>query len=332
MAGPRAVARVLERVTATAREHEMFLPGDDVLVAVSGGPDSLCLLHSLHRLRRLLRIRLQVFHYDHRLRRDSGADARYVRRIAGRLGLAFHLVEADDTPPKGESVEAWARGVRLRAQHAVALDLGTRRIAEGHTVDDQAETLLLALIRGGGLPSMTGIRPALGYEVQPLLDVSRDEVEAFCRALRLRPRTDPTNRNTRFQRNAVRLRVLPAIERAVGRDVRPTLARTATLLRADEEELRRQASEATAEIVEESADGIEIEATALTTLSPALAGRVVRQAMLTAGVVPTEEAIEGVVDLAEGRPGRRRDLPDGLKARRERRYVLLSRSSHGGEP
>ena len=103
-------------------------------------------------------------------------------------------------------------------------------------------------------------------------------------------------------------------------------------LRADEEELRRQASAATDEIVEESADGIEIEATALTTLSPALAGRVVRQAMLTAGVVPTEEAIEGVVDLAEGRPGRRRDLPDGLKARRERRYVLLSRSSHGGQP
>jgi tRNA(Ile)-lysidine synthase len=332
MAGPPAVARVLERVTATAREHAMFLPGDDVLVAVSGGPDSLCLLHSLHRLRRLLRIRLQVFHYDHRLRRDSAADAAYVRRIADRLGLAFHLVVADSKPPRGESIEAWARGVRLRAQHAVALDLGTRRIAEGHTVDDQAETLLLALIRGGGLPSMTGIRPTLGYEVQPLLDVTRDEVESFCRALRLRPRMDPTNRDTRFQRNAVRLRVLPAIERAVGRDVRPTLARTATLLRADEEELRRQASAATDEIVEESADGIEIEATALTTLSPALAGRVVRQAMLTAGVVPTEEAIEGVVDLAEGRPGRRRDLPDGLKARRERRYVLLSRSSHGGEP
>ncbi len=332
MAGPLAVARVLERVTATAREHEMFLPGDEVLVAVSGGPDSLCLLHSLHRLRRLLRIRLQVFHYDHRLRRDSAADATYVRRIADRLGVAFHLVVADSSPPKGESIEAWARAVRLRAQHAVALDLGARRIAEGHTVDDQAETVLLALIRGGGLPSMTGIRPTLGYEVQPLLDVTRQEVESFCRALRLRPRMDPTNKNTRFQRNAVRLRVLPAIERAVGRDVRPTLARTATLLRADEEELRRQASAATEEIVEESADGIEIEATALTTLSPALAGRVVRQAMLTAGVVPTEEAIEGVVDLAEGRPGRRRDLPDGLKARRERRYVLLSRSSHGGEP
>jgi tRNA(Ile)-lysidine synthase len=329
MSRPPSVARVLERVTATVRAHEMFVPGDVVLVAVSGGPDSACLLASLHALRRLFRIRLEVFHYDHALRRGSDADATYVRRLAGRLGLAFHLVVADARPRAGESVEAWARGVRLRAQHAVALDVGARRIAEGHTVDDQAETVLLALIRGGGLSSLTGIRPVLGSEVQPMLDVTRAEVEAFCRASRMRPRIDPTNRTTRFLRNAVRIRALPAIERAVGRDVKPVIARTAAVLRADDDELRRRASEAAAELVGDAPSGIEIDATGLATLAPSIAGRVVRGAMISTGVAPTEDAIEAVLDLASGRPGRRRDLPDGLKAHRDRGYVLLSRTPPG---
>lgn len=332
MAGPPAVARVLERMTATAREHEMFLPGDRVLVTVSGGPDSTCLLYGLHRLRRLFRIHLHAFHYDHALRRDSPKDAEYARRQADRLGIEFHHVVADAKPARGESVEAWARGVRRRAQHAVALDIGARRIAEGHTLDDQAETVLLGVIHGGGLPALAGIRPTLGAEVQPLLDVARSETEAFCRALRLRPHLDPSNRDPRHLRNAVRLRVLPSMERALGREVRTTMARTARLLLADEEELRRRSSEAAAELVEESPGGIEIAATGLATLSPAIAGRVARQAILSAGVRPTAESIDAVIDLAVGRSGRRRDLPDGLKARRERGYVLLSRTSLGGGP
>jgi tRNA(Ile)-lysidine synthase len=326
MSRPPAVARVLERVTATTRENDMFLPGDVVVVAVSGGPDSTCLLAALHALRRLFRIRLEVFHYDHALRRDSAADAAYVRRLAVRLGVPFHLVVADTRPARGESVEAWARGVRLRAQHAVALDVGARRIAEGHTVDDQAETVLLALIRGGGLPSLTGIRPVVGSEVQPILDVTRREVEAFCRAAHMRPHIDPTNAQTRFLRNAVRIRALPAIERAVGRDVKPVIARTAAVLRADDDELRRRAREATDELVADAPAGVEIDATGLATLAPSIAGRVVRGAMISSGVAPTEDAIEAVLDLACGRPGRRRDLPQGLKARRARGYVLLSRT------
>ena len=92
---PPAVARVLERVTKTAREHEMFAPGDLVLVSCSGGPDSVCLLYSLWHLRRLFKIRLAVFHFDHKLRPDSAKDAAYVRRLAERLKLPFHLRTAD---------------------------------------------------------------------------------------------------------------------------------------------------------------------------------------------------------------------------------------------
>ena len=114
MAGrPAAVARVLERVTATAREHDMFVPGLTVLVSVSGGPDSTCLLHSLTMLRRLFRIRVEVFHLDHRLRPDSADDARYVRRQAARLRVPVHVRQADGRPRPGQSVEHWAREARL---------------------------------------------------------------------------------------------------------------------------------------------------------------------------------------------------------------------------
>ena len=124
MRRPPAVARVLERVTRTAREHEMFAKGDTVLVSVSGGPDSVCLLYSLWHLRRLFAIRLEVFHFDHRLRADSAKDAEYVGRLADRLKLPFHLRSTDDGPRKGESVEAWATVERTNAANEVRTAVG----------------------------------------------------------------------------------------------------------------------------------------------------------------------------------------------------------------
>src|SRR5437867_1252186 len=153
---PPAVARVLERVTATAREHDMFDPGDRVLVAVSGGPDSTCLLYSLHMLRRLFKIELEVFHFDHRLRLDSAKDAAYVKRMAAKLELPFNLRVAEGKPKKGESVEAWAHLERFKAALRAQPEIGARRLALGHTVDDQAETVLIAVMRGGGLEAVSG--------------------------------------------------------------------------------------------------------------------------------------------------------------------------------
>jgi tRNA(Ile)-lysidine synthase len=216
-----------------------------------------------------------------------------------------------------------------RIRHAAELcrETGAERIAEGHTLDDQAETVLIALIRGGGLEALSAIEPVLGREVQPLIDATRSEVEAFCRALHLRPRRDPTNLDTRLLRNAVRLEVIPAIERAVGRDVRATLARTSGVLRRDERELRLQASAAGEALVEDGPSGLDIDANGLLGQPIAIAGRVVRTAIYRMGVVPTEEAISSILDLAAGRSGRRRDLPDGLKVVRNKEYLSLSRPS-----
>ncbi len=330
MSRPPAVARVLARVVATVRAHEMLLPGETVLVAVSGGPDSLCLLHALVDLRRLLKLDLCVFHFDHRLRPGSHLDAAYVRRVADRLGLPFQLREAETAAEPGESVEDWARRARYAALGLAMREAGASKGAIGHTRDDQAETVLIALVRGGGLEAVAGIEPVQGPFVRPLIDVERREVQAFVRAKRLRPRDDPTNRDTRLLRNAIRLEVVPALERATGRDVVPTLARTAAILRRDADELRRRATEAIVELVEDEEDGVRVPAVALRSLPVAIGSRVARAAIYRCGVAPSQEDVEAALDLAGGRPGRRRDLTGGLKASRDKEYVSFSRSSPEG--
>jgi tRNA(Ile)-lysidine synthase len=325
---PSAVARVLERVVQTARRYEMFEPGSRVVVAVSGGQDSVCLLHALVRLRRLFRLDVACFHFDHRLRPDSGGDAAYVRAQARRLGVPFVLREATSAPGPGESVEAWARTARYGALRAVLEELGGGVAAVGHTLDDQAETVLLALLRGGGLEALAGMSPVSRPIVRPLLEVSREETGAFCRALGLRPRLDPMNLDPSYLRVALRLRVLPFLERATGRGVRASLARTAALLRQDAELLDRLAREAEPQAVEEAgADRVLFRARALAGLAPSLGGRVVRRAVLRLGVVPEAAHVEAVLRLAAGPPGRRILLPGGLIAHRWKDYVRVSRPS-----
>jgi tRNA(Ile)-lysidine synthase len=303
----------------------MFAPRSTVLVAVSGGADSTCLLHAMVRARRLLRIRrLIAFHFDHRLRADSGRDAAYARGQADRLGLAFIVRRATSAPEPGASVEAWARVARYKAMAEVREEVGAATAATGHTVDDQAETVLLALVRGGGLESLAGIRPVRDGVVRPLLDVTRGQTAAFCRSLGLRPRRDPHNEDPSYLRVAIRERALPALERAVEREVTVTFARTAALVRQDGELLTEMTERAAATVVSSGPDAVRIDAAGLLALPPPIAGRVVRTALLEAGIVPELPHIEAVAALASGRPGRRVALPGRLVARREREYVSLS--------
>jgi tRNA(Ile)-lysidine synthase len=328
---PPAVARVLQQVASMARRHSMFEPASSAVVAVSGGPDSLCLLHSLVRLKRLLRIEPVCFHFDHRLRPGSDADARYVRSQAQRLGIPCLLREADSKPGKGESVEAWARAVRYEALTAVVEELGGTA-AVGHTADDQAETVLLALLRGGGLEAIAGMSPVSRPIVRPLLETTREETEAFCRALRLRPRQDPMNEDPSYMRVALRRRVIPTLEQSLGRNVRETLARTADLLRLDAEFLDQLATVAFPTVAETDGQDSLVRTGPLAMLPPSLAGRVVRRVLLEQGILPEASHVEAVVELGGARPGTAISLPGSLKAKRERGYVRVSRPSPGPRP
>ncbi len=186
-----------------------------MLVACSGGPDSLALLSVLAELAKSFRLELAVAHLDHGLRGARGAaDARFVARHAARLGLAAKVERMDARAWMKEHGIPGEAGLR-RMRHAflarAARELACGAIALGHTADDQAETVLLRLVRGTGLAGLAAMRARRGRVVRPLLDASRAEILAHLEDRKLRPRLDETNADPGFRRNVVRADILPRL-------------------------------------------------------------------------------------------------------------------------
>lgn len=218
--------------------HAIFEPGP-VVVACSGGADSIALLGILHNLSRELGLVLHVAHFDHRMRATSERDARLVQRVATSLGLPARI----GTAARILRSEADAREARYRFLRAVAREVGARVIAVGHTQDDQAETVLLHLVRGSGITGLAAMRPRRDDVARPLLCLTRAETETYAREMRVRVARDPSNRDPRYARNLVRLRVLPLLE-GINPKAREALARTADSAAALSDALRRWADDA----------------------------------------------------------------------------------------
>jgi len=213
---------IVSAVRAYARQHDIFRPGP-LIVAVSGGTDSVALALILAELRDEFGLVLHVAHFDHRTRaRAAAQDAAFVASLADRIGAPIRVGRADRTPKNEEQ----AREARYTFLRRAAMQVGAGAIATGHTRDDQAETVLLHLTRGAGLAGVAAMRPLRDGIARPLLAIGRTETAAICRAAKIKPREDPTNRSLKFSRNRVRLRVLPELER-INPQVRAALARFA---------------------------------------------------------------------------------------------------------
>jgi tRNA(Ile)-lysidine synthase len=224
---------LIRKVTDTIVEHDLLRPGDHVLVAVSGGADSVALLAALDTLRETWSLRLTVWHLDHGLRGvESARDRGFVEDLAGRLGHAITVEHATIRP--GHNLEARARDVRYQMLERAARAAGCRRIAVAHTQTDQAETVALRLLRGAGARGLSAMAPRRGAIIRPLLACSREDVLRFLHARGLSWVEDTSNRDERFTRNRVRRRLLPALAAFGGPRLPEMLARTAALLREDE--------------------------------------------------------------------------------------------------
>ncbi len=224
---------------AAIHRYGMFPPGARIGAAVSGGADSVCLLHLLVELAPRFDLRLTVLHLDHMLRgEESRADARFVADLAGRLGLPVRLEQTDVARLAGESgdnLEQAARHAR-RQFFRRFLDAGDLdRVALGHTRSDPAETVLFRFLRGAGTAGLAGIRPvtADGF-VRPLLDIDRAEVERYLRERAIPWREDSSNQTLEFARNRIRHDLLPRLARDWNPALAETLARTADWALAEE--------------------------------------------------------------------------------------------------
>ncbi len=305
----------------------MLKGGETVVVAVSGGPDSLTLLHTLVRLGSVFDLSLHVAHFDHRLRPSSALDAAFVGRVASRLGLPATVRAASATfVPQGMSPEEAARERRYAFLEEVADATGATRIATGHTLDDQAETVLMRVLAGTGTHGLGGIPPVRGRVVRPLIETRRAETEAFCRALRLRPRHDPTNADTAFTRNAVRAELMPLLVERFNLRTPQALARVADLARDEDALLDELASQALAP--ETIPEGVRFPLDRLLALPIALQRRVLRRA------VPLDaEHTDRVLRLCrEGATGGRVGLPAPLNATLSYGSLLIGPDAAVPEP
>jgi tRNA(Ile)-lysidine synthase len=226
---------------AAIRNTGLIGPGDRVLVLLSGGADSVCLVHALREL--LGSGRLRALHVNHRLRPAAGADERFCRELCERLGVPIDTEEVE-IPERG-NVEALARDARYRAAEAARKRHGLELIATGHTATDQAETVLYRLISSPGRRALLGMSPRNGRLVRPLLAVTADQTRAYCAEAGLDWREDETNRDRSLARNRLRLDVLPAL-----REIHPAAERnvlaTADELREEFELLERLVQQAAA--------------------------------------------------------------------------------------
>ncbi|MBI2830641.1 MAG: tRNA lysidine(34) synthetase TilS [Chloroflexi bacterium] len=240
------------------REHYLVAAGWKLLVAVSGGPDSVCLLHILADLQKELDITLHVAHLDHQLRgAESEADARYVSGLADRLGIPATLERRDVRNYRAKrrlSLEEAAREVRYTFFAEVAESIGADSVAVGHTTDDQVETILMHLVRGTGTRGLRGLQPRSQWRlegksitiVRPLLEVTREETAAYCQQRGLTPRVDSSNLSLSLLRNRIRRELVPLLKK-YNPQVSQALLRTASIASDDlafiEEEVGRLWSE-----------------------------------------------------------------------------------------
>ena len=241
-------AGFVQRTHRFITQHQMIQPKETVLVGVSGGVDSLALLYALHALGHQLDCQLHVAHLDHGFREDSAADAAYVAKQADRLGIPISssrvevpkLMRAEKL-----SAEVAARRVRYQFYECVSERIGATKIALGHHRDDQAETVLMNLLRGAGAAGLKGILPVReGKFIRPLLAFSRKEIEDFVAQLGLQPRRDATNYQLNHLRNRIRLELIPTLERTYNANLQNTLNQTAELLRAESDYLDARAHDA----------------------------------------------------------------------------------------
>lgn len=328
-----------DRVKRTIESQQLIAPGDRVVLALSGGPDSLCLLHILSELRERLAFDLKALHVNHMLRgSEADADALWVEEHCRALGIPVRIVSCDVAglaKEQGLSEEEAGRQVRYQALKEYA-EGGL--IALAHNRNDQAETVLFRLLRGSGVHGLA----AMDYKrkdgvIRPLLDTPRDEIEEYCQRKGLAPRMDRTNSETEYTRNRIRLELIPQLEKAFNPNLQEALVRLAASARADDDLLNRMAEDTLAGCAADGgSDGVVVlEKEDLLALDPAIRARVLCLALQKLGLEEDlsfvhRQALEDL--LQKGRGGKTLQLPGGYLAGLFAGRLTLSIASRQTQP
>ncbi|MBA7653115.1 tRNA(Ile)-lysidine synthase [subsurface metagenome] len=315
-----------QRVLHFSREHHLVSGQHTLLVAVSGGPDSVCLLHVLIKLQDELGIRLHVAHLNHQLRgTESEADAQYVSDLARRLGIPATIEQRDVKAYQAQqhiSLEEAAREVRYTFLAQVAESIAASRVAVGHTADDHIETILMHLIRGTGTRGLRGLQPSSRWQssgnsltiIRPLLPISREETASYCRNHKLTPRLDASNLSLSPLRNRIRHQLLPLLK-SYNPQVTEALLRTARIATDDLAFLDKEIAQLWDEIARKQESTIILDKARFLELPSALKRHLLRMSIekLLGNIMDIEiRHIEQIMAASTKPAGKRISLPGGL--------------------
>ena len=312
----------LDRVMDCIYKYKMIAECDAVLIGISGGIDSITLLYSLYFLSDKLKCSLIVAHANHGLRGEqSDREAEFVRKIADELKLPFVIEKIDVLGYMGEkglSKQAAARELRYDFFERAAKNTSANKIALGHNADDQAETVLMRLLRGSGASGIAGMRAVRdGKIIRPLIEIKRDEITEFVKEKRLRYVEDPSNLEPYYLRNKIRLNLIPLLKEEYNPNIVDTLRETAEIIRDEDEFLESYCSTILSDIIQSKGnEAIEIDVLKLKNFHIAIKRRIIRIVLkmlkgdlLKISVVHVEEILNSI---NKGFSGKSLNLPDGI--------------------
>ena len=322
------------QVRKTIEEQGLIAPGDKLVLGLSGGPDSLCLLHILADLRKPLGFELYALHLNHLMRGERAEeDASWLTAHCEELGVELKIVKCDvnaKAENEGICVEEAGRHARHQALAACAAELGGAKVVFAHNRDDQAETVLMRILRGTGVHGLA----AMEYKrkdgvIRPLLDTPRTEIEAYCTRNSLEPLWDCTNASLDYTRNRIRLQLLPQLAEEYNPSVKDGLARLASNARDDDDYLNSEALLMYAMMAPtKTPNVVSMSSKFLCSLHPAIYQRVLRMAFAEIGL--TEDIASVHIDalrsvLESGAGGKLVEFPAGYTAKVLRGVVTLER-------
>lgn len=324
---------ILERVEQTIIEHHLIKPGDSVLIALSGGPDSVGLLNLLLSLREKYSLKLAAAHLDHALRTNSARDRQFCKKLCQKLKIRFHSKRmniAGMAKRKKFTLEEAGRQARYEYFHLLAAQYGYSKIATGHTLDDNVETILLNLIRGTGLHGLSGIPIQRDNIIRPLLNIEKQEIQAFLKSAKLPYLKDPTNRSTKFSRNRIRLTILPEIGK-INPSAKANIARMAANVAEELEFINEQVKLATEITLDKAGKNkIVLDLRKLREYDKSLKKKVIEESFRRLSEAPerlSSDTLSRILKVIDGKSGVKTSLDRNIFLENSQDRIAISRST-----
>ncbi|MGL4797114.1 MAG: tRNA lysidine(34) synthetase TilS, partial [Paraclostridium sp.] len=324
---------IIDKVRSTINKYDLLQEGDKIVLGLSGGPDSVCLLHILKQLESEYKISIYAAHLNHQIRGiEAQKDAMYISNLCDSLGIKF-FIKSIDVPTyckeNGLSIEEGARKLRYEMFHEIKQKTNSNKIAVGHNLNDQVETILMRMMRGTGLQGLKGIEHKRdNVIIRPILDIDRVDIEKYCEEYNLNPRIDSTNLESIYTRNKIRLELIPYMKENFNDNIIESISRMGNNLKADSDYIEQEALIKFNEVAVLNDESVEIKLDKYAKLHISIKSRIIRNAIkyiLGDTNFVDQKHIEDVFELEnDNKIDKHLVLPRGVFVYRKKNTILIT--------